>query len=1434
MLSRCRLLVLSVAALGLVAGEPPEQLRKVVLPGETRQVLSRLKLADALAAQKKWPEAVDEYQRLLNSAGDALVPADAGKEELSASRRSVQLRRLCHARLAALPPEGLEVYRGRVDLQARRWLQQGIAQQDAEALRRVVDEAFCSRAGDQTLDLLGDLAFARGDFARARSWWRLLARPASEADPDRKPRRGELLFPDPKIDVARVRAKQVLACLFEDDRAAAEAELQAFRALHQKASGHLAGRDGNYVTTLQEWLRRPPLSAQYGQWPTFAGRASRQRDLPELPPRRLWADGPTWRVRLGSGEKVAPDGPDRLAPSAALARRLAFHPVIVGDRVLVADVRQVTAFDLPTGALVFRYDLKTDGGHGAGGAARLPAEPDVRYTLTAADGRVYVCLGAPADRARKGDSFLVCLDLRDGDPGQKRERWAVQAKDPAGGPAFFEGAPVVDAGRVYVALSRSDAGRTRTAVVCFDAETGASRWRQEVCEVPEPPGQESPRPGRHLLTLTGPLLVYCSQAGAVVALDARAGKPAWGVRYPSRGPTPAEGAAAPRDQAPAVYADSRLFVAPRDSNRVFCLDPESGRTLWERDGIAVVELLGCSRGRLVFTTPQGCRALGARSGSDADGWVQPVEGKLPGFGRGLLAGGWVLWPVRDARLPLRALNVETGQQRRGEDVLEPTQLRQIRPGNLAFGEGCLVVAGVEELACYVPPERFLEKRRDEAARPGASAAAWCRLAHAEIGAGLRREAVEHLKRLEQAAGRGAEREAAREERHTLLLDLARQAETSLPGERRWEVTAGYLNRAAAADFPTPLRLRALQRLAEWRGEADQPRKEVEVWQAVLREESPRQGILQGPTGHEESAAAVAYTRIGAAIHAHGADVYGPIEKEARAALADRDLPRALAHWLPVYPNAAATRAALGKLAGQPLQPGQCADAAQACRYFLGLESQSDGQGPKEIPALRGLARAYEGQRCWEAARAAWVQLEQDHNDEAARKRLRSPEYAALARNDRGAGGPGELALPLRRTWQARSGRLLVPCRSPLAPRQAEVVFTARDRELTCRDAASGSLHWIARLPRPPTWLGSHADMVVAAWPEGIDCLRLADGRPLWAWPVEGDAVPEGRPLSGFRLTGRHLLFFQGTDRLVALSLDLGAVSWDRCAPSCELLPQDGGEFHTNNCHVGEEWVVLHTTGGHRLSLDSRNGIQMNIAVVGKEAWPQPPLALDEYHLAVVESARRVRLLTPGGKEIWTWKPRLPTTLTGEPPRLLGGRDALFLLVPRNYGYDLERLDPATGAPLWPAAARLLPEAVDGAAVAADENAVYVACRDTLTARALADGKLLWRRPLGETAPRWRVVRAGRWLAVWPLQMDWGPTWSWLPLGDLTLAVPRRARLGRPFPVLLHDARDGALVQRLNFETDVPAGAVQLFPGRLVVDAGNVTWGLQAPLLPDAR
>jgi cellulose synthase operon protein C len=710
--------LLASGALVPGAAQPPrarpadDQLRKVRLPGEARETLGRLQAADRLLEKKAWAEGVDDYLRLIYEAGDDLVPELLPHDQLASARRSVQLRRLCHARIAALPAPGLAHYRSRVEGPAKRWLGQGAELRDVKLLRRVVDEAFCSRAAEKALDLLGELAFERGHFAEARGWWRLLALPPTEAAAEATPRPGALRFPDPQGDVARVRARQVLALLFQGEVRRAAEELRAFRKLHGQAAGALAGRAGKYAETLWALLaeRRKvgPLSPEETDWPTFAGSPSRNRVLDTGLAVRLWAEGPAWRVRLDSPEAEG-DGPggEHPEPRAAPARRLAFHPVIAGGRVLVADARFVTAYDLRTGKRLCRHDFKAPGRPGLDHLRlKLPAPPDLRYTLSAAEGRVYVRLGAPllapqgpdGPRLPQPASYLACLELPGGAAGQPaacKERWVVKARAAEGADHAFEGAPLVHDGRVYAAETCWRGGRIRTAVCCRDADDGGLLWRREVCDSPDLDEDPAPRARHHLLTLAGTAVVYCSHSGAVVSLDALTGARLWAVRYPRRAGGPPL-----RDLAPCVAVGSRVLVAPNDSDRVYCLDAETGRVVWERVGVVPAHVLGVSRGRLVFTTADGIRALDAATGADEGGWRQPAVGGLPPFGRGLLVGGWVLWPTQDPRLPLRALNDEDGSQRRGPVAIDPTRLHRLQPGNMAFGGGWLVVAGTEELVGY--------------------------------------------------------------------------------------------------------------------------------------------------------------------------------------------------------------------------------------------------------------------------------------------------------------------------------------------------------------------------------------------------------------------------------------------------------------------------------------------------------------------------------------------------------------------------------------------------------------------------------------------------------------------------------------------------------------------------------------------------------------
>ena len=169
-------------------------------------------------------------------------------------------------------------------------------------------------------------------------------------------------------------------------------------------------------------------------------------------------------------------------------------------------------------------------------------------------------------------------------------------------------------------------------------------------------------------------------------------------------------------------SDGRVFAAPLDSDRLFCLDAVSGTVRWEMDGVEIGHLIGTAHGRLYATTRDGVMAVDAGSGRIA--WSQPTEGKLPSLGRGLIAGGWLFWPTRDAQLPCRAVTLSHGRQQKDVDTsgepsfFEPSMFHNLPAGNWAFGQGCLAIAGSSELAVFVPNQRQPLDPRSEERRVG--------------------------------------------------------------------------------------------------------------------------------------------------------------------------------------------------------------------------------------------------------------------------------------------------------------------------------------------------------------------------------------------------------------------------------------------------------------------------------------------------------------------------------------------------------------------------------------------------------------------------------------------------------------------------------------------------------------------------------------------
>ena len=243
------------------------------------------------------------------------------------------------------PPEARAIYRNRVDSQAERWFRQGERQRDRALLRRVVDQAFCSSWGDDALELLGDLAFQDGRFGEALAMYRQLV-------PDRPEDTFSLVHPDPSVDLARVAAKKLLC-----RAAAGEAVARAGRARGLREavprSRRRAGRPQGAVRDDPRRGARGPTISPRRPSPTAAGRRSPGRlTRTKVVAEPIDVGSLQWRVEL---DRISPHA-DRLClrPAAdgdeCLAvpqdRLLAYHPIVLGDQVIVCDGSRVLAYNL--------------------------------------------------------------------------------------------------------------------------------------------------------------------------------------------------------------------------------------------------------------------------------------------------------------------------------------------------------------------------------------------------------------------------------------------------------------------------------------------------------------------------------------------------------------------------------------------------------------------------------------------------------------------------------------------------------------------------------------------------------------------------------------------------------------------------------------------------------------------------------------------------------------------------------------------------------------------------------------------------------------------------------------------------------------------------------------------------------------------------------
>ncbi len=520
-----------------------------------------------------------------------------------------------------------------------------------------------------------------------------------------------LAYPSSTLNPADVRARLVLASIFEGSLARAKSELAAFVDLHPTAEGNLAGRTEPYAKGLERLLAEAegwPSEPTSEDWPTFAGNPARNK----IASQAVDVGAPAWPA-IPLGEPLAADSTNaQRYGSYRVAERsdglLSYHPIVVGDMILVSTGRQIFAFNLRTGKPTWPGNPQKQPGEiyregGPNGSLERPSRGlgVPRFTMTACDGRLYARVGSqvttrPTESGEWLGGRLVCLDLA----AQGRLVWRIEPDDERWA---FEGAPLVDGSDIYVAMRHSDV-RPQVHVACFDAETGHRRWRTMLCSAETPAGGQMEELTHDLLTLDEGVLYANTNLGAVGAASAIDGHLLWISTYPRARRLTAAGqdkrlAHFYRDLNPCVYHQGTIFVAPADSESILAFDAGSGQPLWETSLAAdAVHLLGVGEGNLIAS-------------GDHLWWIDVASGKIAGhwpdqsphgYGRGILAGDKIFWPTRDALYVFRQAVAPGGRAVLARDPIPLADARKAGGGNLVISRGVLLIAAADKLYGFGP------------------------------------------------------------------------------------------------------------------------------------------------------------------------------------------------------------------------------------------------------------------------------------------------------------------------------------------------------------------------------------------------------------------------------------------------------------------------------------------------------------------------------------------------------------------------------------------------------------------------------------------------------------------------------------------------------------------------------------------------------------
>ncbi|MFO7899306.1 MAG: PQQ-binding-like beta-propeller repeat protein [Planctomycetota bacterium] len=482
----------------------------------------------------------------------------------------VPVAQYAQRRLLNFPRQPLEHYQTLFDARARESFRQAKRNYSLIGFSEIADRMLATSYGDNALFELGNAALDQGHHLEALEYY------TSIRDYFR---RSELLGKG--LDLRIALCRKLLGLEFEAPPQESAAEEKP-----------RSPRDAKHMTR----LRQVVAETEFREPDVYSQRASDP-----------YASADDYALFPKSEDPLALKPPVWEAPLPATRGELRVHvqPVATKDSIIYRHKNILYCRSLLNGDLRWKNDL--------GGRVMWQSRNQRQYPMESVlvqDGLVFTPM-------HKVGPSLLALDEVTG-----QLRWAygpVVAATAEEARMRFESAPAggprsVYAGYVLDNIQGESHTDTEYGIIAFESTTGRIRWRKTLCRLQ--PGEFAAgfavaRRNRIQSFSSPPLyhqgtVYYCTNAGAVVALDARSGRIKWLMRCPyyakvhdamrpfgglpsHGGRLNPHGSTRPMfwfNQRPLIVGE-RLYVMPVDTPLLLCIDRKTGRVLWKRIKVRV-------------------------------------------------------------------------------------------------------------------------------------------------------------------------------------------------------------------------------------------------------------------------------------------------------------------------------------------------------------------------------------------------------------------------------------------------------------------------------------------------------------------------------------------------------------------------------------------------------------------------------------------------------------------------------------------------------------------------------------------------------------------------------------------------------------------------------------------------------------------------------